>query len=92
MRISFDPAKRDATFIDRGLAFEDAAEVFAGSTYDLEDDRQDYGETRIITVGWLSGRMVVVVWTPRGEWRHIISMRKANEREQARYRKRFEQG
>jgi uncharacterized DUF497 family protein len=29
--------------------------------------------------------MVVVVWTQRGEARHIISMRKANEREQAKY-------
>jgi uncharacterized DUF497 family protein len=29
--------------------------------------------------------MVVVVWTQRGEARHVISMRKANDREQARY-------
>ncbi len=37
------------------------------------------------TVGTLDGRMVVMVWTTRGEARRIISMRKANEREQARY-------
>ena len=92
MRISFDPAKRDATFAERGFAFEDAVEVFAGATYDLEDDRQDYGETCMITVGWLRGRMVIVVWTPRDELRHVISMRKANDREQARYRQRLEQG
>jgi len=29
--------------------------------------------------------MVVIVWTPRGENRRIISMRKANEREQELY-------
>jgi uncharacterized protein len=29
--------------------------------------------------------MVVLTWTPRGEVRRIISMRKANEREQARF-------
>jgi uncharacterized DUF497 family protein len=52
MLISFDPAKRDATLAGRGLAFEDAAEVFAGSTFDKKDDREDYGEIRIITVGW----------------------------------------
>lgn len=33
----------------------------------------------------LDGRMVVMVWTLRGEARRIISLRKANEREQARY-------
>jgi uncharacterized protein len=36
--------------------------------------------------------MVIVGWTLRGETRHIISMRKANDREKARYRRRFEEG
>ena len=49
------------------------------------DDRFDYGEPRFITVGLLGARMVVVVWTPRGADRHVISTRKANEREQRRY-------
>ena len=92
MRISFDPAKRHATLTHRGLDFEDSAEVFSGPTYDRVDDRYDYGEVRMITVGWLRDRMVIVVWTPRDEVRHVISMRKANDREQARYRQRLEQG
>ena len=46
-----------------------------------EDARFDYGEPRFTTVGVLDGRMVILVWTPRGEVRRIISMRKANERE-----------
>ena len=50
-----------------------------------EDARFDYGEPRFTTVGVLDGRMVIVVWTPRGEVRRIISMRKANEREIARF-------
>jgi uncharacterized DUF497 family protein len=36
--------------------------------------------------------MVIVVWTPRGEARHVMSMRKANEREKARYRDRLGEG
>jgi uncharacterized protein len=57
----------------------------------VEDRRQDYGEVRMLTVGYLAGRMVMVVWTPRGkETRRIISMRKCNDREQARYRDRLE--
>ncbi len=44
----------------------------------------------MITVGLLRGRMVVLVWTQRGAWRRIISMRKANDREQALYRPRLD--
>lgn len=38
-----------------------------------------------ITVGVLDARLVVVIWTPRGEVRRIISMRKANDREKSFY-------
>jgi uncharacterized DUF497 family protein len=54
-----------------------------------QDLREDYGEDRYQTIGFLRGRMVMVVWTPRGEETHIISMRKANAREQARLGQRF---
>mgnify|MGYP006190638399 CR=1 FL=1 len=68
------------TILHRQQAFDNAA------VYEmLVDDRFDYGETRYISAGDLHERMVIVVWTQRGEARHIISMRKANEREQGRY-------
>lgn len=51
----------------------------------IEDDRKDYGEVRFFTIGLLDGRMVVIVWTWRGQDQRIISMRKANEREQNAY-------
>lgn len=89
MEIEFDDAKRDATLEHRGLDFARAAEVFAGVTFTQEDDRTDYGEARFITAGLLDQRMVVMVWTVRGGARRIISMRKANEREQARYQSRL---
>jgi uncharacterized DUF497 family protein len=90
--VSFDPAKRDWTFVNRGLAFEDAEIVFAGPVLTIEDVREDYGERRFQTMGFLEDRMVMVVWTPRGDDAHIISMRKCNDREQARYQKRCEEG
>ena len=86
MKITFDPAKRNRTLAERGLDFADAAKVFAGTTLDRIDDRFRYPETRWITAGHLDGRMVVLVWTPDGDGRRIISMRKANEREQARWK------
>ena len=69
-----------------------AAEIFAGATLTVRDDRKDYGETRQITIGFLDGRMVVMVWTPRGTACRIISLRKANEREQEAYAHRFWRG
>lgn len=92
MEIGFDPAKRAWTLEHRGLDFADAAVVFEGPTLTQVDDRRDYGETRLVTVGFLVGRMVIVVWTPRGAVRHVISMRKANDREQALYRQRLGEG
>jgi uncharacterized protein len=91
MAITYDPAKRAWTIRERGLDFEDAASFFAGWTIDIPDLRRDYGEPRINTVGYLKRRMVVVCWTPRGEDRRIISMRKANDREKARYQERSEE-
>lgn len=84
VRITFDPVKRNRTPASRGLAFEDAAVVFEGITLEIEDTRKDYGETRIICYGYLMGRMVVIGYTPRGDARHVFSMRKANAREEAR--------
>ena len=85
MAITFDPAKRDKALSERGLDFAGAGEVFGGPCLSFLDDRYDYGEDRVITVGFLADRMVVVCWTPRGEDRHVISMRKANDREQRKY-------
>jgi uncharacterized DUF497 family protein len=90
MRITFDPAKRDKTLAERGLDFADAALVFAGATLEVEDTRKKYGEPRIICYGYLEKRLVVVGYTPRGEDRHIFSMRKANDREKARIAPRLE--
>ncbi|MFA7262163.1 MAG: BrnT family toxin [Caulobacter sp.] len=89
MTVTYDPNKRLATLRERGLDFERAAEVLNGDVVVWPDERFDYGELRVVAIGFLGGRMVVVVWTPRGEARHIISMRKANAREQAHFGKQF---
>nr|WP_298522784.1 BrnT family toxin [uncultured Halomonas sp.] len=90
MELSFEADKRDLTLEARLLDFADAAEVFAGYHFTLRDDRKDYGELRYITVGVMQARMIILVWTPRDGARRIISMRKANEREQRKYRSRLD--
>ena len=82
-------AKRSETFKARGLDMGRAADVFADATLTVEGDRQDYGEVRYITIGFLDEAMVVLVWTRRAAARRIISMRKANERERRLYGPRF---
>ncbi len=89
MRITYSSAKREKTLADRGLDFEDAAQVFNGATLTLLDDRQDYGEPQFQTYGLLDRRLVMVVWTPRGADRHVISMRKCNAREKTRFQARL---
>jgi uncharacterized DUF497 family protein len=88
MEITFDPGKHALTRRYRGLDFARAGEVFAGRTATIVDDRFDYGETRFISAGHLDGRLVVMVWTQRGEARHVISMRHAHAKEEEIWRRR----
>ncbi|WBO21612.1 BrnT family toxin [Sphingomonas abietis] len=90
MEISFDPVKRALTLERRCLDFADAPKVFEGPGFTQEDARFDYPERRFQTYGLLDGRLVMVVWADILGGRHIISMRKCNDREQARYRQRLD--
>ena len=85
LTLTWDETKRQTTLADRGIDFADAGEVFAHSVYEFEDIRRDYGECRMICIGLLAARLVVVGYVQRGDQRHIFSMRKANEREQYRF-------
>jgi uncharacterized DUF497 family protein len=85
INIEFDDSKRDKTLLERGLEFALAQTVFEGVNFAAQDSRVDDEEDRFITVGWLGARLVVLVWTPRGEVRRILSMRKANDREKTLY-------
>jgi uncharacterized protein len=84
-RYTWDEKKRQRTLAARGLDFADAPLVFDGVIFTFEDDRQDYGEQRWVTLGMLRGRVVVVVHTESELEIRIISMREANKSEQAVY-------
>jgi uncharacterized DUF497 family protein len=90
MDITYDPEKRAKTLAERGLDFEDAKHVFAEMALTVVDDRRDYGETRFQTMGWLNDRLIMIVWTERGQARHIISMRKCNDREEKKFKARVD--
>jgi uncharacterized DUF497 family protein len=75
--ITFDPAKNARNLRERGLSF-DHSEIFAAFKI---DDRRDYGEVRVRAVGFLDGKLHVLVFTERGEDLRVISLRRANRAE-----------
>ena len=89
MRLGFDPAKSAKNARERDLPFELAAELAWERRVIYEDERFDYGETRMIALAPLHGRLHVVCYCQRGEVRWIISFRKANRREVRAYERAF---
>ena len=86
-RFEFDRAKSTKNERERGLPFAAAARLFEGPRLEWKDDRRDYGEVRICTLGEIEGRVFFVSFTNRGQSIRIISFRKANSGETRRYRK-----
>jgi len=82
MQLTWHEPKRQTTLARRGLDFADAALVFAGPTFTFEDDREDYGERRWVTLGLLRDKVVVIVHTETENEIHVISMREAERDEQ----------
>ena len=52
-----------------------------------EDTRKDYGERRLRVLGTIDGKLHAAVVTPRGETIRVISLRRANRREERAYAK-----
>ena len=88
MKYEWDEAKNTLNIEKHGIDFNDAHELFGGNRLIFLDARKDYGEKRFITVGLISDRLIVAVYTQRQEEIiRIISIRKANSREKERYEK-----
>ncbi|WP_081984480.1 BrnT family toxin [Sphingomonas sp. 35-24ZXX] len=89
MKVFYDSVKREKTLSERQLDFARFNEVIEGPTFTQEDTRYDYPEPRYQTYGLLDGRLVMVAWTPIPHGARVISMRKCNEREQAKFNSRL---
>src|SRR4029077_14460447 len=89
MKYDWDEAKNRKNLAKHGLSFEDAEQVFAGPCVTLAADRFTYGVERLITLGLLAGRLVVIAHPPRDDGTRIISMRKGKRREQKIYQERL---
>jgi uncharacterized DUF497 family protein len=83
MDISFDLAKGEKNVLVRGISFESAARFEWVGALIVEDLRKDYGERRFQALGLIELHMMV--FTPRANKVHVISLRRANKREVKRY-------
>lgn len=78
---SHDPAKNDRNVAERGIGFEQAKTFEFETAMVATDDRKEYGEVREVAFGLIGSRLHVLVFTMRGNTCHVISLRKANNRE-----------
>ncbi len=85
LEFEWDERKRKANMREHGVDFLRAAKVFQGPTLEDVDDREDYGEERIIALGHADGAVFTVVYTMRGSVVRLISAWKANSRDEERY-------
>ena len=91
MQIEFDPKKAAANPLNHeGVTFDEAKPVLLDSYELTKEDDDAKHEHRFITLGMGSkGRILVVVWTLRGETIRVISAWKANQPQRSRYENQF---
>lgn len=85
MLLSYDPAKSERNEAVRGLAFSLAEDFDWTTAFIAEDTRKDYPEPRYQAHGLLGEQLHMLVFTPRSETVHVISLRRANRRERTSY-------
>ena len=87
--MTFDPAKDAANVAKHGVSLTEAAGFEWGSAVVWPDTRRDYGEARMVALGYIGLRIMALVFVDRPPEqpteRRIISLRKANSREVKRY-------
>lgn len=81
MIFEWDGAKSRRNVDERGFGFRYASRIFEGPTLEAPDERRDYGEVRIQAIGAIGSDVLFVVYTDRGDIRHIISARFANRKD-----------
>jgi uncharacterized DUF497 family protein len=87
MNIEFDPAKDAANTAKHEVSLSQASEFEWDTAVVWQDTRRDYREERMCAIGYIGLRLHVVAFVDRDGARRIISLRKANLREENRYAK-----
>ena len=83
MNYDWDEPKRIANIEKHAIDFWDIYSFDWDTSVRISSPR--YGEMRWLAIGFIRGRLHCVIYTNRGEQRRIISIRKANPREERTY-------
>lgn len=87
MNYEFDQAKDENNLDKHGLSLAEA-EFFEWETAVVrEDTRKQYAEQRFEATGYIGDRLHVMIFCFRSVSVRVISLRKANKREENRYAK-----
>ena len=82
MNFIWHEPKRQANLKKHGVDFAVAERGFAGPTFTFEDNRENYGERRWVTLGLSGTNVMVIVHTEAEDEIRVISMREADDDEQ----------
>lgn len=85
MNYEFDPAKDESNIDKHGVALADAEGFEWETAVVREDTRKQYAEQRFEATGYIGDRLHVMVYCLRPDAVRVISLRKANKREEKRY-------
>lgn len=91
MEIEYDPEKAAANPLNHeGVTFGEAEAVVLDPFALTREDLDAEGEPRYVTLGMGGkGRILVVIWTLRGDNVRLISAWKANQPQRRRYEQQF---
>lgn len=81
----FDPAKDESNLDKHGLSLTDAEGFEWETAIVREDTRMKYAEPRFEATGYIGDRLHVMIYCRRSDAVRVISLRKANKREEKRY-------
>jgi uncharacterized DUF497 family protein len=80
--ISWDESKRRLNLRKHRVDLAELEPVFDLPMVTVEDATEDYGELRLQSLAMFFGRVIFLVWTPRGDNdAHLISCRYADRKE-----------
>jgi uncharacterized DUF497 family protein len=85
--LEFDESKSLRNVRERSIGFERFADMEPETAVTTPDTRRDYGEVRLRVLGQIDGRLHAAVITLREDRIRVISLRRANEREERWYEK-----
>ena len=83
---AWDESRRLLNIVNHGTDFAELKTIFDFPMATVEDDRLAYGEMRLRSYGWHNGRVVLLIWTERGDdGAHLISCRYGDKYETKHY-------